>query len=121
MLKLTVVRQSNANLHDNMKVHYSQPKGFVGRNICYSVEYAGEFYGTIVGGSATLHLIGRDEFFGLTKDNKSSSLRTIVNNIFYHVEPGGSVSTLSEISQKQFSFSLCARSLKTGKKSMGMT
>lgn len=67
--------------------HYSEPKGFVGRNICYAILWGGIYYGAIVGGSATMHLVGRDDFFGLTKEDKKSGLKSIVNNIFYHVEP----------------------------------
>lgn len=63
-----------------MGAHYSQPKGFVGRNICYSITYDDIFYGYIVGGSATRFLPGRRDFFG------EFSLNCIVNNIFYHVE-----------------------------------
>jgi hypothetical protein len=70
-----------------MAIHYSQPKGFVGRNICYLVKFGEVVYGSIVGGSSTLHLVGRDEFFGLTRENKKPALLQIVNNIFYHVEP----------------------------------
>lgn len=70
----------------NMKYHYSQPKGFVGRNICYAIEVNGEYYGSIVGGSATLHLAGRDKFFEILKENKKSTLNSIVNNIFFHIE-----------------------------------
>jgi hypothetical protein len=69
-----------------MAIHYSQPKGFVGRNICYAIVVRDVYYGAIVGGSSTLHLAGRDEFFGLTRVNKKSALKHIVNNIFYHIE-----------------------------------
>lgn len=85
-IQLTIIKRTDLRLLSNMATHYSQPKGFVGRNICYTVMFDAKCYGTIVGGSATLHLAGRDEFFGLTTINKQSSLRTIVNNIFYHVE-----------------------------------
>jgi hypothetical protein len=70
-----------------MLIHYSKPKGFVGRNICYRIEHDNVYYGSIVGGSSTLHLPGRDEFFGINKDNKKQKLLEIVNNIFFHVEP----------------------------------
>jgi hypothetical protein len=63
-----------------MAVHYSQPKGFVGRNICYAILWNDVYYGSIVGGSSTLHLPGRNEFFN------NAPLNTKVNNIFYHVE-----------------------------------
>jgi hypothetical protein len=70
-----------------MKVHYSQPRGFVGRNICYLIKHDGILYGSIVGGSSTLHLVGRDSFFEITKDTKKLILPSIVNNVFFHVEP----------------------------------
>lgn len=68
-----------------MSVHYSQPRGFVGRNICYAVKWDDIYYGSIVGGSATLHLPGRNEYFSLTSNN-SIQLNSIINNIFFHVE-----------------------------------
>jgi len=83
-IELVIVKRTHPQLLDEMARHYSKPKGFVGRNICYSVLYNGHCYGHIVGGSATKHLPLRDEFLG-----KSSQdiLNCIVNNIFYHVEP----------------------------------
>jgi Domain of unknown function (DUF4338) len=86
MVKLTLIRRTDPRILADMAIHYSKPGGFVGRNICYAVEAGGVYYGAIVGGSSTLHLAGRDEFFGLTKDTKKKALRTIVNNLFYHVE-----------------------------------
>lgn len=67
-----------------MGLHYSQPKGFVGRVLSYAVLYGEVYYGHILGGSATLHLPGRHEFLGTDR----SCLNGIVNNIFFHVEPG---------------------------------
>ena len=69
-----------------MAAHYSQPKGFVGRNICYAITFCGTYYGATVGGSSTLHLVGRDGFFGIVKSEKRAILRSIVNNIFFHIE-----------------------------------
>jgi hypothetical protein len=64
-----------------METHYSQPKGFVGRSICYAVYFDGVYYGHIVGGSATRFLPGRNEFLGMTiKD-----LNCVVNNIFFNI------------------------------------
>jgi Domain of unknown function (DUF4338) len=87
MLILEQVKRTHPVMLANMAIHYSQPKGFVGRNICYLVKWRDDVYGSIVGGSSTLHLAGRDSFFGLHKDNKKESLLKIINNIFYHVEP----------------------------------
>lgn len=86
MLELVKVKNSDKKLREFMSIHYFQPKGFVGRNICYNIYYNKFYYGSIVGGSATLHLVGRDDFFNLTKDNKKEKLKNIVNNIFYHIE-----------------------------------
>lgn len=66
-----------------MAEHYSHPKGFVGRNICYAIYYNDVYYGHIVGGSATMYLSGRDEFFDIDK----SQLNGIVNNIFFNISP----------------------------------
>jgi hypothetical protein len=83
MLKLTLTKRTDPRLLKLMDIHYSQPKGFVGRNMCYAVEYSEKFYGYIVGGSATKHLAGRHEFLGTDK----TQLNNIINNIFYHIEP----------------------------------
>lgn len=86
MIRLEPIKRTDSRILADMAIHYSQPKGFVGRNICYAVMVGDTYYGAIVGGSSTLHLVGRDEFFGLTKETKKQALKQIVNNIFYHVE-----------------------------------
>lgn len=79
-----MIKRTDSRILENMVVHYSQPKGFVGRNICYAVEYNGEYFGSIVGGSATLHLPGREDF--IKRNNINCTLEEIVNNIFFHIE-----------------------------------
>lgn len=89
VLLLEPIKRTDPRILANMAVHYSAPRGFVGRNICYVVLYDGVYYGSIVGGSSTLHLVGRDAFFGLeglSKEERTARLGQIVNNIFYHVE-----------------------------------
>ncbi len=89
MIILEPIKRTDPRILANMAIHYSQPRGFVGRNICYAILAAGVFYGTIVGGSSTLHLAGRDVFFGmeaLEGGARTAMLNRIVNNIFYHVE-----------------------------------
>lgn len=81
-MKLEIISKTDSRLQELMKVHYNQPKGFVGRSICYAILYDGTFYGAIVAGSSTLHLPNRNEFFNICK----SDLNHIVNNIFYHIE-----------------------------------
>lgn len=91
-LLLEPIKRTDPRILANMAVHYSQPRGFVGRNICYAVTYDGVCYGSVVGGSATLHLAGRDGFFGidaLVGVARTTAINCIINNIFYHVEKVG--------------------------------
>ena len=76
-LVLEPIKRTDQRILYNMGLHYSQPKGFVGRNICYAIIVHGIFYGTIAGGSATRFLPGR-KIIG--------TLNNGVNNIFYHIE-----------------------------------
>ena len=64
-----------------MAAHYSQPKGFVGRQLIYRVSVGNESYGAIAAGSATRFLPGRTEFFG-----RKIPLNSLVNNTFFHIE-----------------------------------
>lgn len=86
MLKLIEIDKRNDLLLENMKNHYSQPKEFVGRSICYLVNYNDKNYGSIVAGSCVRHLKQRDEFFDKIYNNKWW-LENIINNIFFHIEP----------------------------------
>src|SRR5271155_5197195 len=86
MVEVEPIKRTDPRILADMDIHYSKPGGFVGRNICYAIVLGDAYYGAIVGGSSTLHLIGRDEFFGLTKETKKESLKQIINNIFYHIE-----------------------------------
>jgi len=81
MIVLEVTKRTDSRLLARMSVHYSQPKGFVGRNICYAVLFAGVYYGHIVGGSATRFLPGREDTIG------KYPLNNIVNNLFFSVFP----------------------------------
>jgi hypothetical protein len=74
------IPKTNEKLKRNMEIHYSHPKGFVGRSVCFAIYYNNICYGHIVAGSATLHLPGRNEFF------KDIPLNNIINNTFYHIE-----------------------------------
>ena len=84
MLKLQEIKRTDERLLADMKVHYSAPRGFVGRNICYAVMWDGDYFGGIVGGSATRFLPGRSDY--LRENCIPESLNNIVNNIFFHVE-----------------------------------
>lgn len=78
-IRLVRIKRSDPRITSLMAAHYSQPKGFVGRNICYAVYFENVCYGAIAGGSATRFLPGRKIVY---------SLNNGVNNIFFHIEPG---------------------------------
>ena len=82
-IELTQTGKHDPRLRQRMEHHYSQPKGFVGRSICYAVRCNGTYYGHIVGGSATKHLPGRHDYLC----TEQSQLNNIVNNIFFNVSP----------------------------------
>ena len=67
MLELIITKRTDERLLHRMKNHYSSPKGFVGRNICYAIIYNDIYYGHIVGGSATRFLPGRNEYLRVSQ------------------------------------------------------
>jgi len=77
---LLPIKRTDSGILSNMVSHYSQPKGFVGRNICYAVMFNNVRYGSIAGGSATRFLPNRKVIGGLNNG---------INNIFFHVEKMG--------------------------------
>jgi hypothetical protein len=81
MIRLVRVPKSNPALRQLMPRHYSAPKGFVARSICYLVEAEGRVWGATVAGSATRFLPGRYDFFGI-----EHPLNNLVNNTFFHIE-----------------------------------
>lgn len=81
MLKLEITKRTDVRLLERMKIHYSQPKGFVGRSICYAISYNETYYGHIVAGSSTRFLPNRNEYFGI----EIKDLRKVINNIFFNI------------------------------------
>ena len=80
-LQLMCIPKDDYRLRRDAENHYSQPKGFVGRSLCYAVLHDGNYFGSIVAGSATKHLPGRSEFFGA-----DFTLERVINNVFFHIE-----------------------------------
>ncbi len=84
VVTLERIKRTDPRILADMAVHYSQPKGFVGRNICFAVMYQGRYYGSIVGGSTPKHLPNRKHYCTLA--GIDPDLQSIVNNIFFHIE-----------------------------------
>lgn len=81
MLRLEHSTKGDSRVKRWMADHYSQPKGFVGRQIVYVITYAGVAYGAVAGGSATKHLPGRRSFY-----DRDVLLNEQISNTFFHVE-----------------------------------
>jgi len=81
MLELIITKRTDVRLLERMSTHYSQPKGFVGRNICYAIMYNNIYYGHIIAGSATRFLPGRNEYLNMN----ITQLNNVINNIFYNI------------------------------------
>ena len=80
-LLLKITKRTDQRLLERMRRHYSKPRGFVGRSICYAVFFDGIYYGHIVAGSSTRFLPGRNSFLQVTK----KELNYVINNIFYNI------------------------------------
>lgn len=105
-IKLEVTKRTDERLLERMKIHYSKPKGFVGRNICYSIHYDGIYYGHIVAGSSVRFLPGRNEFL----DTNLTNINHIINNVFYNVSRVGGVYPLRNFTTKVLKyFTIIAR------------
>jgi hypothetical protein len=87
-MHLTEVKRTHPALLEFMARHYSKPRGFVGRSIAFLIYERSIIVGAVVAGSATLHLAGRDQFFGVPKSKaeRKAILRNIVNNVFFRIE-----------------------------------
>lgn len=78
MIKLVRTNKSDPLVKEAMRVHYTHPKGFVGRQILYKIYDDDVYRGVIGGGSATLHLPTKSLLDGIPLTN-------IVNNMFFHL------------------------------------
>ena len=78
MISLITIPKNNKYLKASMKKHYTKPKGFVGRSICYAIYFNETLYGHILGGSSTLYLKVGMNFLILISQNL-----TILLTIFF--------------------------------------
>jgi hypothetical protein len=83
MLRLERTKKTDPRLLVQMADHYSKPKGFVGRNLCYAIYWDDVYYGHIVAGSAVITLPGRHAYL----ETDERYLNNIVANTFYHIKP----------------------------------
>ena len=66
--------------------HYVENRGCHGQQLHYLIKYNSTIIGIISGASSVWAVKARDEFFGLTKDNKRKGLPSIINNVVFRLE-----------------------------------
>jgi hypothetical protein len=80
MIELVKVKQNHPQAREYITNHYTHPRGFIGRNVTYLIKVDGEVCGVIVGGSTSLYLPNRKEFFG------ECNIQDIINNRLFRLE-----------------------------------
>ncbi len=66
--------------------HYIPNKGSIGQQQHYLIYLENEIVGIISGGSAAYATKTRDEFFGITRDNRTVALNGIIDNTVFRLE-----------------------------------
>ncbi len=66
--------------------HYIPNKGSIGQQLHYLIYLEKEIVGIISGGSAAYATRSRDDFFGITKENRTVALNGIIDNTVFRLE-----------------------------------
>lgn len=85
-IRLQRVKRSNPVYQAIRSRHYVQNKGAVGQQLHYLIYVDNEVVGIISGGSAAYAVSCRDDYFGITKDNRKVALNGIVDNTVFRLE-----------------------------------
>lgn len=85
-ISLELVKRSNALYQEIRSRHYVDNNGSVGQQLHYLVMLDGECIGIISGGSAAYAVGCRDDYFGITKQNRNIALNGIVDNTVFRLE-----------------------------------
>lgn len=86
MLRLQKCKRTDALYQDIRNRHYVANKGCHGQQLHYLIYYDDKLVGIISGASSVYAVKARDEYFGLTKENKRKGLPSIVNNVVFRLE-----------------------------------
>lgn len=85
-LRLERCKRSNAIYQEIRNRHYIPNNGAVGQQIHYLITLGGECIGIISGGSAAYAVKCRDDYFGITKENRNPALNGIIDNTVFRLE-----------------------------------
>ena len=86
ILRLVLCRRSDPYYQLFRDRHYVENRGTIGRQIHYKIELDGRLLGIITGASAVWACKPRDEFFGITKENRVAMIDRIICNTVFRLE-----------------------------------
>lgn len=86
-IRLERCKRSDPEYQEIRDRHYIPNHGCIGQQIHYKIYLNdNELIGIISGASAVYAVKSRDEYFGLTKENKRVALNSIINNVVFRLE-----------------------------------
>lgn len=85
-LYLEFCSQTDPRRQKILLTHYVVSRGTHGQQLHFLIRYNGKLVGTISGGSAVFASASRDNFFRITKENRTKVLNGIVDNLLFHLD-----------------------------------
>lgn len=85
-VKLYKCERTHPTYQEIRSRHYIPNNGAVGQQIHYLITLDGKVVGIISGGSAAYAVGCRDEYFGITKENRKTALNGIIDNTVFRLE-----------------------------------
>jgi hypothetical protein len=85
-IELHRVKRTDPRYQEIRDRHYVPNKGTHGQQLHYLIAVDDEIVGIISGASCVYAVKARDDYFGLTKENKKVALPSIINNVVFRLE-----------------------------------
>lgn len=85
-IQLVKCKRSNALYQIIRDRHYVPNNGAVGQQLHYLIYYKSNCVGIISGGSAAYAVKCRDDYFGISKENRNVALNGIIDNTVFRLE-----------------------------------
>jgi len=85
-INLVRCKRTDPLYQDIRNRHYVANKGCHGQQLHYLIYLDDNLVGIISGASSVWAVKSRDEYFGLTKENKKVALPSIINNVVFRLE-----------------------------------
>ena len=86
MIELILCSRSDIQYQEIRNRHYVSNNGTIGRQLHYKIKYDGELVGIITGASAVWACKPRDDYFGITKENRQNTINKIICNTVFRLE-----------------------------------